>query len=60
MLTDALEFACPWCGETNFLEADPEDAGQCLVQDCAVCCSPIELTLPLFPGQALEVHRENE
>jgi len=50
VLTDALEFACPWCGEINQIEADPGDAGQWVVQDCQVCCSPIEIRLP-GPGQ---------
>ncbi len=60
MLTDALEFSCPWCGEANFVEAEPADAGQCLIQDCAVCCNPIELSLPLFPGEPLQARREND
>ena len=30
-----------------------------LVEDCSVCCRPIELTLVCRPGEILEV-RENE
>jgi len=58
MLTDFLEFTCPWCGEANQVEAEPGDAGQWLVQDCHVCCNPIEIRLP-EPGQSgLEVRQE--
>ncbi|MDT8437642.1 MAG: CPXCG motif-containing cysteine-rich protein [Wenzhouxiangellaceae bacterium] len=55
MLTAALEFACPFCGEANSVEAEPGDAGQWLVQDCAVCCCPIELRLPADEQEALQV-----
>lgn len=60
MLTDALEFSCPWCGEPNGVENEPDDAGQWLIQDCAVCCSPIELKLPMVRNDALIVQREGE
>ena len=46
MLTDSEAFACPWCGETNWVELEPDDAGQTVLQDCAVCCRPIEIDLP--------------
>lgn len=58
MLTDFLSFACPWCGETNHVEQEPGDAAQWVVQDCAVCCSPIELRLPGVGEQELRVRRE--
>lgn len=43
---DRLEFSCPGCGERNQVQCDPGDAGQWLVQDCRVCCQPIEIHLP--------------
>jgi len=58
MLTDSIEFSCPWCGEPNWVEADPAEAGQTVTQDCAVCCSPITIRLPEQPGQAIEIERE--
>ncbi|MGB0513985.1 MAG: CPXCG motif-containing cysteine-rich protein [Wenzhouxiangellaceae bacterium] len=58
MLTEAREFACPYCGERNFAELEPDDAGQCVVQDCAVCCNPIELRMPMSEGDALDIRRE--
>lgn len=60
MLTDALEFSCPWCGEINQVESEPGDAGQWVIQDCQVCCSPIEIRLP-GPGQdEFMVRREGD
>lgn len=60
MLTDALEFNCPWCGEPNGVECEPDDAGQWLIQDCRVCCNPIELKLPTTENEILISRRENE
>lgn len=60
MLIDSEAFDCPWCGETNQLELEPGDAGQTLVQDCAVCCRPIELVLSQPEGRLIRVAREGE
>lgn len=41
-----MEIACPYCGET--IEIDIDEGGgptQRYVQDCAVCCRPIELAV---------------
>ncbi len=58
MLLDSLEFACPWCGVSNSVECEPGDAGQQLIQDCRNCCSPIEIRLPAWDGDALQIARE--
>ncbi|MDT8448660.1 MAG: CPXCG motif-containing cysteine-rich protein [Wenzhouxiangellaceae bacterium] len=55
---ELLQFECPWCGEANRVEAEPGDAGQWLVQDCEVCCSPIEIRLPGAGQNDLVVRRE--
>ena len=60
MLTDALDFACPWCGKINQVEVEPGDAGQWIVQDCQVCCSPIEIRLPASGDLNLQVQREDD
>lgn len=58
MLIDYIEFECPWCGEANQVDAEPGDAGQWLVQDCQVCCSPIEIRLPGPAQPDFQVRRE--
>jgi len=58
LLTDSIEFDCPWCGEPNWIEVEPEEAGQTVVQDCAVCCAPITIRLPDQPGHAIAIERE--
>ncbi|MDX2319577.1 MAG: CPXCG motif-containing cysteine-rich protein [Moritella sp.] len=33
--------ACPYCGETQEVLIDPADLGQQYIEDCQVCCKPI-------------------
>ena len=32
---------CPYCGETIDVLIDPADLGQQYIEDCQVCCKPI-------------------
>ncbi|MCC7123096.1 MAG: CPXCG motif-containing cysteine-rich protein [Gammaproteobacteria bacterium] len=36
-------FQCPYCGEGISVVVDTSAAGQAYVEDCEVCCQPIEL-----------------
>ncbi len=40
-------FQCPHCWETISMLLDPSVAEQTYIEDCEVCCNPIELT-PCF------------
>lgn len=56
-------FSCPYCGGENMLVVDsPSHGSQSFVQDCEVCCKPIEIRLTVRAGevQNLLVRRENE
>ncbi|MEL0152656.1 MAG: CPXCG motif-containing cysteine-rich protein [Halieaceae bacterium] len=33
---------CPYCWESICVLLNPEDVGQAYVEDCQVCCRPIE------------------
>lgn len=63
-MSDRLESSeqrCPYCGETLTLLVDPGAGGQRYVEDCAVCCRPIECRLLVAPdGWRLEVRRDDE
>lgn len=37
--------ACPYCGEPISLTLDPSGGDQRYIEDCWVCCRPIEVTL---------------
>jgi hypothetical protein len=37
-------FTCPYCGEQILMVVDLSVAKQTYVEDCEVCCNPIEIT----------------
>lgn len=44
MPAEAVASRCPYCGEPVWIEVDPDGGRrQRFVQDCAVCCRPIEV-----------------
>ncbi len=44
-LLDSAMIACPYCGETIELAIEPGMAEQEFIEDCHVCCRPIQLYL---------------
>jgi len=61
---DALSFRqvqCPYCGEWINLQIDASGGEQACVEDCSVCCRPIEVQL-LGGGEdwSVEVRRDDE
>jgi hypothetical protein len=54
-------FQCPYCWEEVSMLLDPSISQQTYVEDCEVCCNPIELTphfieneLVSFDAQSIE------
>jgi hypothetical protein len=41
-MSDRIEIQCPFCGEVLELHVEEDLRGR-LVQDCEVCCNPIQL-----------------
>ena len=39
------DIGCPYCGEVITVLLNPEDVGQEYIEDCQVCCRPIEFTV---------------
>jgi hypothetical protein len=57
-----VESECPYCGEPLSLAVD-ESAGrrQAYVEDCVVCCRPIEVRVTVADGEAgVSVHRQDD
>lgn len=44
-MIDSIEIRCPHCGETITLALDPSEGDHARVEDCAVCCSPMVVTV---------------
>jgi hypothetical protein len=52
------EIVCPWCGDPYETMIDTSQDHSSLIEDCNVCCRPIELTLRCDPGEVLAVEIE--
>jgi len=51
------ETTCPYCGEAISLWVDPGGGGaQTYVEDCSVCCKPIELSVSMSEDGEPAVH----
>jgi len=46
------EFQCPYCWETISMLLDTSQTEQEYIEDCEVCCNPIQITVK-FTGQEL-------
>lgn len=46
-----LNVACPYCGEPIELLIDDSVEQQHYIEDCAVCCRPIEVAVTMEDGE---------
>jgi hypothetical protein len=44
-LGEFVELQCPWCGEVYGTMVDLTDRSRIYIEDCQICCAPIEVTL---------------
>jgi archaellum component FlaG (FlaF/FlaG flagellin family) len=51
MLTDSVEIQCPYCGETIDVIVDGSLEQQSYIEDCSVCCRPIELSVTVMEDE---------
>lgn len=51
-------FICPYCWEEISVLLDPSVAGQRYVEDCEVCCRPIEIRYVVEDGEIVEFAAE--
>ncbi len=47
-------FQCPHCWESISILIDPSTASQTYVEDCEVCCNPMEFHIRCAEGSLLE------
>lgn len=56
-----IEISCPYCGEINIIEIDiTEGLSQIFVQDCEVCCRPVELNISIDRDSNISIEVRNE
>ncbi|MBI3939394.1 MAG: CPXCG motif-containing cysteine-rich protein [Acidobacteria bacterium] len=51
MIQEHAEIECPHCGEWLEVLIDPSVSWQVYVEDCQVCCRPIEIHVDFGQGQ---------
>ena len=49
---EEVRIRCPYCGERQWILADPSVDAQKYIEDCQVCCQPMELDVLCSPGSA--------
>lgn len=62
-LLDSEKILCPYCGETFSVTLDLSGGNQSFIEDCEVCCRPIEFSVSVTAeGElgSLEVHRDDD
>jgi hypothetical protein len=52
MLSEFNEIHCPYCGEKIEVFIDASVDEQSYIEDCTVCCRPIELTVIIVDDDA--------
>lgn len=51
-LLQSVQIQCPHCWETIELTADTSEPEQDYIEDCSVCCQPMEVQLRVIDGHA--------
>jgi Cysteine-rich CPXCG len=55
-MIEGVSIHCPYCGESYETTVDLSAGSQRYIEDCAVCCRPIEIALRVGEdGELLEV-----
>ena len=44
---EPYEISCPYCGETIEILIDPSVESQTYIEDCQVCCRPINMAVTI-------------
>ena len=58
MLESTAEVSCPYCGETITLLLDLSVEEQSYIEDCSVCCQPLNVSYRVEDGELAEVSVE--
>lgn len=56
----AIDVQCPYCGETITLLVDDSAGTQRYIEDCHVCCRPINVSVHVEDDGGVEVHVAGE
>ncbi|MBI2822143.1 MAG: CPXCG motif-containing cysteine-rich protein [Acidobacteria bacterium] len=51
-MQESAEIQCPYCGQRLEVAIDPSVRSQCYLEDCQVCCRPMEIHVSFADGAA--------
>ena len=51
-------FTCPYCGQQISMVFEELYGAQTYIEDCQVCCNPIEVSYEIEDGQVTHLHAE--
>ena len=55
-MSDTVVIHCPYCGKSYETAVDPSSGSQRYIEDCAICCRPIEIVMRVDDdGELLDV-----
>ena len=61
MSTETVRLFCPYCGEPVEIIVDTSIDLQDYIEDCSVCCRPMELTVAVVDGDiSVSARRDDE
>ena len=61
MLIDSAHIQCPYCGEAIEIVIDGSLEHQSYIEDCSVCCRPIELSVTVMDEEvSVDAKRDDE
>ncbi|MBM3802906.1 MAG: CPXCG motif-containing cysteine-rich protein [Acidimicrobiia bacterium] len=46
---------CPYCGQRFYVFVDVSAGNQRVIEDCQICCQPIELRISIEDGEIEEI-----
>jgi len=52
------EAQCPWCLESISLLVDPSVDSQNYIEDCSVCCRPIQVRVSCEEGELISIETD--
>jgi transcription elongation factor Elf1 len=60
-MLELVNLDCPYCGESFSTQVDVSAGSQSYVEDCAVCCRPIEVSIEVGDdGELVAVHARTD
>ena len=51
-MQEKAEVDCPYCGQQLEISLDPSVSRQTYVEDCQVCCRPMQIRVDFMDGEA--------